>query len=399
MRATRTLNSGRIAATLGVCFVSLALSVSLSAGDLSDRKRGLLLGSLFGDAAGGPIEFAPTDWDSDPLVNTPLTSESKKRLAARLQLRDYPMEAAPYAQWIDFAPKGTITDDSRHKLVLLESGRRPGGFTRRNYIETAIDYYSDASADDYDWRQQWLAEYALHFHWLAQTEFQKNVPTEPAYPTARLWGGIPTMAGQMPLLQIACLFPGDPDAAYRKAWELNILDTGYAKDVTSALVAGLARCLVNPGDNWQKVIASMRDTDPYGFAEVPWVERRFTRWLNRAIALGQDSRDSKSPASFFRALEGALEAETWWEARVPYVITFAILEYTNYNPLASMELALNFGRDTDSTAQLMGAFLGAQLGAGFLDSSLADPVEMQLQSQYGETIDSWLETLNASTRQ
>ncbi|MEM9160248.1 MAG: ADP-ribosylglycohydrolase family protein, partial [Verrucomicrobiota bacterium] len=212
-----------------------------------------------------------------------------------------------------------------------------------------------------------------------------------AYPPDRVWGGIPTMAGQMPLLPMACLFPGDPERTYLKTWELNILDTGIGMDFTSALVAGLAQALVVEED-WDEVFQSMLNTDPYAYNEVPWVERRFKRWLGRALEIGRG--DYESTAVFFSELENRMEAETWWEAHVPMTITFAILEYADYNPIAAMQLSLEFGRDTDSTAQLMGAFLGAVYGLEIWSEEIREPVERELNVQYGVTVEDLLEVFS-----
>ena len=378
-------------------FLRLAILVTLSLASqtfatVDARVRGLLLGSLVGDAAGGPVEFATTAWKADELLNTPLSASILEALGNRFQLRAYPMKAAPYAQWIDFAPAGTITDDSRHKLIFLESIETHGEISRQAYLKTVIDFYHAEDRPDSDWRRQWLDEYMTRFRWVAREEFPDIEIEGRAYPPQRVWGGIPTMAGQMPLLVIAGAYPGYPELAYRSAWELNILDTGYAMDFTSALVAGLAQALVDENENWDRIIAAMRETDPYGFADVPWVERRFDRWLNRALEIGRAKH--ASTIAFFENLERIMEAETWWEAHVPMVITFAILEYTGYDPLASMELALAFGHDTDSTAQLMGAFLGAKLGSDIFPKAVTEPVEMQLQLQYEANVDRFIELLS-----
>ena len=371
--------------------VTLALSFESYAA-VDSRVQGLLLGSLIGDAAGGPVEFAETAWERDDLLNKPRSANTLEALGKRFRLRDYPMKAAPYAQWIDYAPAGTITDDSRHKLILLESIETHGEISRLAYLKTVIDYYRAENRPELNWRRQWLDEYMTRFRWIAKEELPEMAIGGKAYPPQRVWGGVPTMAGQMPLLVIAGVYPGNPEQAYLTAWELNILDTGYAMDFTSALVAGLAQALVDENEHWDQIIEAMRETDPYGFAEVPWLERRFDRWLNRAMEIGKAKH--ASTIVFFENLERSMEAETWWEAHVPMVITFAILEYAGYDPLASMELALAFGHDTDSTAQLMGAFLGAKLGLGVFPKALTEPVETQLQLQYQENLDHFVERLS-----
>ena len=348
---------------------------------LEKRIEGLLFGSLIGDAAGGPVEFVETDWYSDSLLTQPLSGETKTALAERFHLRDYPKKAEPYAQWIDYAPAGTITDDSRYKLLLLQSVKEKGALSRKGFLEYLIAYHDTPGAFNDSLKIAWLEEYMYRYRWLAGN----RKPSE-AYPPERVWGGIATMAGQMPYLPVAAFYPGNPEEAYKKTWQLNLLDVGYGKDFTSALAAGLSQALVaEPGD-WNTVLETMRATDPYAFAEVPWVPRRFTMWMDRASGYVEENQPG-IPAELFEKLEKGLRSVTWWEARVPPVLTFAILEATDYDPLASMELALAFGRDTDSTAQLMGAFLGAMYGAEAFPEEIRAEIDKKLGAQYDISVE------------
>ena len=90
--------------------------------DLRDRIHGLMVGSLIGDALGGPIEFQTRDaiqslenppkvWGPDDIIN----QESLVALVSRLHLRTYQHlrpEPEPYAHWTQNAEPGSITDDS-----------------------------------------------------------------------------------------------------------------------------------------------------------------------------------------------------------------------------------------------------------------------------------------------
>jgi hypothetical protein len=56
-------------------------------------------------------------------------------------------------------------------------------------------------------RQEWLAEWHLASRWcLGERDLTRALPPE------RIWNGLPTCCGQMTMLPLAGLFPGDPDA-------------------------------------------------------------------------------------------------------------------------------------------------------------------------------------------
>jgi len=98
--------------------------------EYQDRLAGMLIGGLLGDAAGGPVEFKSRDelrrWLPD------LQSWSRERFQAELKsgelaktFRLLPYQGirpdvAPYGPWEADAPAGTVTDDSRHKVILMQ---------------------------------------------------------------------------------------------------------------------------------------------------------------------------------------------------------------------------------------------------------------------------------------
>ncbi len=107
-------------------------SIALGPGvDLAERIRGLVFGSAIGDALGGPIEFQPRE-RVQQLADPPkvwqegekLDANARAAAAARLRLRPYlPLrpDTESYGQWNRASSPGTITDDTRHKLILLHA--------------------------------------------------------------------------------------------------------------------------------------------------------------------------------------------------------------------------------------------------------------------------------------
>ena len=349
---------------------------------LTDRVEGLLIGPLIGDAVGGPHEFQTpvrSVWTTEDHV---LTEAGRTELAASFRLIPYGISASPYGPWVDQAPVGTLTDDSRWKVILFESLERAGTVDRIEFARSILSSYADTAGPYGDFPHTWLHEYSASARWVLGQSVSDG-----ALPLERVWGGIPTMAGQMPFLPIAGLHPGDPKAAYLSVWSLNFIDNSYALDINSAVVAGLAAAL-DSGATWMSVEDAMRSTDPYGYAEVPWVPRKLNHWLDVAHEVVQQSDGQAS--RLYDILEDKLNAVTWWEAHVPVVIVFACAEFADFDPLATMQLVLEFGHDTDSYLQLAGAFFGALHGKDVFPKGMREVVEARLEEDYNASIEDWM---------
>lgn len=398
-----------------VFLLSLAsppLSAQGTSDNLIDRRiEGLLIGSLIGDAAGGPVEFmapkqvrhlmpATRTWpDEKKLTHTVI-----KKLSDSFPLLPYTElrpEPEPYAHWTADAPAGTITDDSRHKIILLNTlryaqQRKTFPVTQR---DLAREYLAFASRPAMQSRPHYAAlcrenlhEFYKSAHWiLGERDLNKALPPE------RLWAGVPTCAGQMVLLPLAALYSGQPKLAYRAAYQLGFIDNGSAKDLNAALVAGLAKALnMEIQSNmvhaaWQHIIKSMKDEDPYQYNQIPWVTRPIKRWLDFAHSAVQ--RADKRPKHLFKILETEASPHYWWDAHFLIAASFAFLEICDFDPLAAMHLALDFGHDTDSAAQLIGAFAGALHGPDIFPKAMRRQVSDRLQLDYGESLQEWVELL------
>jgi ADP-ribosylglycohydrolase len=391
----------------------LTLSSTKGRAISDDRIAGMLLGSFIGDALGGPVEFQdrarvnalpdpPKVWRDDEILD----GTARKATARRLRLRPYsPLrpEPEPYGHWTANAASGTVTDDSRHKLVLLDALQKAQSngswpFDVRALAQAYLDWPSGETVQSRpgyarlcdDWLEQWL--YATRWV-VGQRETDKSLPPE------RLWNGLPTCCGQMVLLPLAAVFAGRPVEAYRAAYHLAYFDNGWGRDLNAALVAALATALVTPvekgarAETWQPILATLRQADPYRYGKVPWVQRSVDRWLDVAQRLVQES--DRRPARLFAALEREFRHTIKWEAQVPFVVTFAILALADYDPLASLQLSIEWGHDTDSYAQLLGAFVGAVHGASLFDSRQREIVTQRLKLDYDADADAYVTLLEA----
>ena len=353
---------------------------------LHSKIEGMLMGSAIGDAAGGPVEFVDPPlrsvWTSGQLR---ITREGIEALGELFKLRPYPKDVEPFAQWEPYGPEGTITDDTRFKLILFNTLKNFNGeLNQHNFARSVMGFREELPEkyrDDYD---RWIPEIAYATEWALGER-------ENAYPVERIWGGIPTMEGQMPFLPIAALNPQDPEWCYLKSYELGYFDIGIAKDINSALVAGLARALQADGD-WKSFEEAMRTVDPYKYNEVLYVDRQLIKWLNLAHHL-VDQADGHI-AKLFALLEENLETTYWWETWVPIVVVLACAEIVDYHPLAAMQLMIEFGHDTDSYAQVMGAVMGAIHGIEVWPEEMRNTVNRRMKEQFMQNVDDWMILVN-----
>ncbi len=377
-----------------------------------DRQIGLLLGGLIGDALGGPLEFslAPTQqhglvaarsWPDDRKI----TSDDLLELASTLPLLSYEElrpDPAPYGPWRSKAPAGTLTDDSRHKIVLIQAIARASEQGRpvvaADLAKAFIEFQPVMTGQDRETitalDEQGFREYRYAARWLLGGR-----DLEHARPIERLWSGVDNCSGQMLLPPLAVAFAGEPAAAYKAAYQLDFIDTPLARDMAASIVAGLAAALsaelttADPDRCWDALFAAMRETDPYRYAQVPFAGRPLNHWLNKADELVR--RSDGRPKRLYRLLETEGKPVYWWDAHFTLLVPICMLQFCSFNPLAAMHLTLDFGHDTDSYAQLLGCMIGAVHGRQLFPTEMADQVAKALQSDYDQQIDSWLRVLLA----
>ncbi len=407
-------------------FLSFATSVfaatTLQAGEPSSgsgeasRVGAMLLGSLIGDACGGPVEFLPPEavqgimpaartWDDDRV----LSRDEINRLAKSLPMLDYKTlrpETAPYGPWVAQAPAGTLTDDSRHKIILMRALRQMLREDRDHLSEQdlarALLSFTPQSgvAPDRELAllvQEGLQEYRMASRWmLGERDLERSLPVE------RLWAGVSNCSGQMALLPLAGVFPGQPERAYREVFRLDFIDAPIARDIASAINAGLSAVLdsqvngMTEQARWELLLRTIRETDPYRFAEVPFAGRQLNRWLDLVDSIVE--RSQGRPKVAYRLLETEGKPVYYWDAHFTLLVPLTMLKICEFDPLAAMHLTLDFGHDTDSYAQIVGAMAGAVHGMNIWNESLSGPVESRLANDYGESIADWQRLLAQSAK-
>lgn len=389
----RTLLSlGMRAFIISISLVAISFSQLYAQTTLEDKVYGMLIGSAIGDAAGGPIEFAPSafsTWDDrNPIINQAWLDE----LGDRFTLPEYGRPIEPFGVWESPAPAGTITDDTRLKMIFFDALESSGNsITKQDFAHAMLHFEDQLPKNYHSINKEWLQEINYASKWVLGER-------DDAYPTERLWGGIPTVMGSMALIPVAALHPDDPLNAYKNAYELGYFDNGTGKDINAALIAGLSAALSDKS-TWDSVKKAIRTTDPYNYNNTTYVRRATTYWLDKAESIA--SRAQGNPTTLYTLLEAELDTRYWWEAWVPLVVLFSIIDFSESLELepsseSLMQLVLEFGHDSDSYAQVMGAYLGAMHGKNIFPENMINTVNEQMESQFGENIDDWMRILKSS---
>jgi ADP-ribosylglycohydrolase len=381
-----------------------------------DRAAGLLWGTLIGDAMGGPLEFAKPEKRTGHVVDCRKWPESKRlddktiasiaKRATMMGYEDVRPEPAPYGPWVSKAPAGTVTDDSRFKVILVRAIRQAAkqgtDSVTRTHLANAILEFSprlDQPADDAT--QKLMDEGLREYHYAANWVLGKRDP-KIALPLDRLWAGIPNCSGQMLLLPLAVKYPGRAEEAYRHSFELNFVDAAGAKDIASAIVAGMASVLGEDADSlttkerWARLETTMRSVDPFRLKAVPFAGRPLHKWLDLVDSIVE--RAAGRPSVAYRLLETEGKPVYYWDAHFTLVVALTLLKLSEFNALCALHLAIDFGHDTDSYAQLIGAMAGAVDGAEIFPKAMGQTVARRLKADYGEDVSDWVKLLCPASR-
>lgn len=343
--------------------------------ELRSKIAGMIYGTLIGDAAGGPPEFRGAILRSDlGRKEAALTNDEIEKLAERFQLSAYPWDVGMFGVWEKKAPPGSVTDDSRWKMITLNALKKSVVPDKEDFL-TAVDEYPGQVPPKYKgYAEKWLSEYRL--------SFSGQLPDD------RLWGGVPTLMGQMTFAPLSGLYPYHLHEGYQAIWSINPFDHAQSLDINTAVLVGLAKALEKDA-TLDAAITAIARTDPHRFQNVPWTKRRMQVWLDSAERFVE--RAEGSPAKLFRMLDDRLEARQGWDAWVPIVVFLSCAKLTKENPLATLQLTLEYGADTDSYAQLAGAYMGALHGVDIFPESMRSIVRKQLREDYGVDPEEWVE--------
>ena len=322
-----------------------------------------MIGAAVGDAVGAPMEF----WDA----------ERYDRVYGGDWVDDmfdfHEMGTGPHGLWRPDPPKGTSTDDTRLNQVLIEAVLKYDVGIRAPYLATEF-------VDRYIRRDEHYAGY----HDLATEQFAYlyirscallgiECPLRPGVPpyvirSEAAGNGYPTAMGLFSMPAAGLLHPGEGEATYRHAFELDYLDFGFARDAF-AILATMIGLAFDDSLSPREVIRKALEIDPYDLGG-EFFPRAMGTWVNQCLDIADEARDERElvvrisrevagePAFGSRDLLGfAVAAATYAEGDPRRAILIAV----NARDLDPEDNLVRF-RDIDCTGSACGALVGAMSG-------------------------------------
>lgn len=336
---------------------------------IEQRILGSVIGAAAGDAVGAPLELCDR-------------SEVGRRAGGFDWIDDMPpyrgVGTHPYGVWEPDPPKGTGTDDTRLNHVFIEAVIERGpGLDSRLLAEEYIGRHARADELHPDHRDLAVAQFELLLP-DACGFLERECPMYPSVPPFALRDGMrqaigaPHCLGLLALPSVGLLHPGDPEAAYRHAYELDFIDIGYARDAVALLAAMVAAGLDGDLTPREAIMVGL-ETDPFrlehaGFVagELLWpriVPLEIRRFVEMAEGASSDRAfvDDMSRAARARGVFDPIDQLGMAVAsayRADGDPRRAILMAANHRDIDDAGEFLRF-RDTDCTGSICGALVGA----------------------------------------
>lgn len=343
-----------------------------------EKMLGMLVGSAIGDAMGAPTEMIDRQ-----------TIQFDYGFVTGL---DTMMRApSPEGTWKYNLPAGGSTDDTRWKVLMgaylkADPSLEPKLFAQ--FISGAYQQYVNElkDTDGYDpepfeeqmMKMTWLREWAL-----VAKAFDSGDPGAYGIALSKFYGGEMSCAGMLYTPMVGALKAGYPNLAYESAFDLSIFDIGFARDM-SALVAAMTASAFDSASSLESIMLNLRDTDPQGYHKSRLVGRSAFRYYQNSRRIVEEVEQltmADVPADFrlkpkwkgvdtlshFRLerLFSRLDAENQDVAFHPaevFQLTVTALMYSKMDFEKAMEMVVNYGRDNDTVAAIVGAIIGAHVG-------------------------------------
>ena len=356
------------------------------------KYLGSNIGHAVGDTVGAPLEF----WDKDRITKHPQGTEWVE------DLLPYAIKKKHYLWvWVDDAPTGTATDDTRLNQVFVESAIKYGAVISSKLL--AAEY-----VDRYINRDEYYPDYPEFSELQFRGGFASacglldmECPLQPGVPPSVLRSrsggrGSPAISGLLRVPAAGLLHPGDPEAAYRHAFELAFEDIGYAKDATAllaAMVAGGFDESLSP----REAIRQALELDPFGLVDNWRHQRTMVDRINEFLVLADEAQSDRELVMMVsRAVQHLGPFDPIDVLGMPVAAAYR----ANGDPRRSILMSVNDRdfdengefkkfRDTDCTGSVCGALVGA-LTPGGIDDFPADWVAPTISANrevYGIDLD------------
>ena len=321
--------------------------------DLYQKIYTSLAASAIGDAMGGPVEGL--DWweiDAQFGIVDEFLPYSKK--ASIIEAGDL------HGSWSTAA--GSITDDTRFKNLLAEAIINKGGSPRKGDFAKAIaDYYYQA---DDEVSRGFMEEY-----------FLKTIYGEKMH----IWGGQPVSAALMMNSPIGLIHPCDAMGAFRAAQEIDFLSEGYAQVAANIGAACVAAAMV-PDTNIDNIITAALEASEAHRIQGPlfknWsyggnVGQPVERHIEIAVEIAREKKDVYAIRETYYERLNYLPIMV--DAAQAIAVSLGMIVAADGDPKIAILGAVNYGRDCDTYASVVGAIVGALYGS---DAVPADWIEI-----------------------
>ena len=339
----------------------------LSEAELYDKILGMLVGAAIGDAMGAPTEM----WSRESIQ---LEYGHVEKLDSMVR------ETSPEGVWKPNLPAGGTTDDTRWKVLASEYllTQTSGQVNSKDFAKHIWDTYTSSlekfkkleSNDSEPFESlmlevNWLSEWAKVSQPYVAGDLQAYADS-----LSKFYGGEMVCAGLLYAPATGSFFPGDPEKAYQEGYKLTLYDVGYARDI-SALAMAMTAAGMKPDATQEDLLASLR-LDPEGYFQSRLVGRTSHRILKDALWINQESKKLDSANQLFEAKSPALafaysqldqrQQDMPFHAGEIYLQALTAMLYADFDFLNSLVFLVNYGRDNDTTAALVGGILGAYYG-------------------------------------
>ncbi len=314
---------------------------------LFDRVYASLLAGAIGDAMGGAVEGLEAT-----------------EIAARFGRVEtfLPYDRAPSFHGAFGAAPGLYTDDTRLRLLLCRAIIDAGDLPSRGELSRAIVAAYHAAPTDLE--RGFYEEYALK----AMHGSEKLV-----------FSGEMTNGAIMMNAPVGLVSAGAPDEAFAAGYELAFLTDGYAKHSAAAMAAAVAAAML-PTATVDGVVDAVLATLAAHRARVEgplhrsWPKRYLPneQAVERAVEIARSTRDVFAlPDKLYDVLRrGPLFSEASQTLAVPLAMAVAAGGDLRLATLG----CVNYGRDNDSYASVVGGLLGAMHGTVAIPSGWIEPV-------------------------
>ena len=351
---------------------------------------GCIIGAAIGDTVGAPLEF----WERERIAKHPQGTEWIEDM-----LPFVGMHTHPAGLWRLDPPRGTATDDTRLNQVFVEAVSKYGLLINSKLL--AAEYI-----DRYVNRDQYYPGYSefstQQFAWFLPSacgQLGIECPTLPGVPAHALTShagglGIPILMGLLMTPSAGLLHPGDPEAAYKHAFELAYDDIGYAKDATAILAAMIAASFdeeTSPRDAIRKGL----EIDPFNLGA-----RQRRTMVTRINQFLEFADEAQSDRELVMMVSKAVQRLHPYDPIDVLGLPVAACYRANGDPRRAILMSVNDRdfdekgefkryRDIDCTGSVCGALVGA-LAPGGIDDLPADWVATTVSAnreEYGFDIE------------